>query len=107
MKIDPKELETVLGKLLKVYDPVQVYLYGSQAWGEPESDSDIDIFIVLETSELELDERIRIGVRAISGSGLDVDLLVMTRAEVAARKDHPSTLTHKILAKGIKLFEAA
>ncbi len=107
MKIDPKQLQLVIAKLLEVYHPIRIYLYGSQAWGEPAADSDIDLFIILATSEFELDERIRMGARALSGSGLDIDLMVLTRAEVAARQDHPSTLTHKVLSKGIMLYEAA
>jgi predicted nucleotidyltransferase len=107
MKIDPKILDFVLAKLLSVYNPKQIFLYGSQAWGEPTADSDIDLFVILEASDLEMDERIRIGARALSGSGFDVDLLVMTLAELNDRKDHPSTLAHKVITKGIKLYEAA
>jgi predicted nucleotidyltransferase len=106
-KIDQAVLETILRKILEIYHPAQVFLYGSRAWGEPEADSDIDVFVVLEKSEDDPDERIRRGAKALSGSGLDIDLLVMTKAEVAARKDHPSTLTHRILSMGIKLYEAA
>ena len=54
-----------------------------------------------------MDDRVRIGARAMSGTGLDIDLLVMTKAEVIIQKEHPSTLTHKVLSKGIKIYEAA
>ena len=37
---------------------------------------------------LEMDDRIRLGARTSSGSRFDVDLLVMTKAEVLARREH-------------------
>jgi predicted nucleotidyltransferase len=107
MKIDSKILNFILEKILSVYNPRRVYLYGSQAWGDPTNTSDIDLFVILDSSDLDMDERIRIGARALSGSGLDVDLMVMTEKELNERKDHPSTLVHKVITKGIKLYEAA
>jgi hypothetical protein len=56
---------------------------------------------------MEMDDRIRIGLKALSGSGVDVDILVLTAAEVQARGGHPSTLTYRILHEGKKLYEAA
>ena len=63
------------------------------------------MFVILDNSDLEMDDRIRIGIRALSGCGLDVDILVMTSSEVEVRKNHPSTLTHKILTEGKKLYD--
>jgi uncharacterized protein len=100
-------LSLALPKLLDVYNPQAVYLFGSHAWGDPDEKSDIDVFIILSSSDLRQAERIRIGMRALIGTNIDVDLLVFTQEEVAQRKDDPSTLVHKILVKGKRLYEAA
>ncbi len=107
MTLDPMVLDFIVHKMKIAYQPSAIYLYGSRVWGEASEQSDIDLFIVLKSSQLEMDDRIRIGTRAMSGSGLDIDILVMTEAEIFARKAHPSTLTHKILSQGVKIFEAA
>lgn len=107
MTLEPEVLAFIIEKIKAAYHPSEIYLYGSRAWGQPTNQSDIDLFVVLESSTLEMDDRIRLGARALSGSGLDVDLLVMTKAEVLVRKEHPSTLTHKVLTKGIKVYDAA
>ena len=105
--LDKAAMETLVKVLVDVYKPNAVYLYGSQAWGTNDIDSDIDMFILLKSSNINQAERIRIGTRALMGSGLDVDLLVLTEAEVLNRKNHPSTLVHRIFSKGIKLYDAA
>jgi uncharacterized protein len=100
-------LERLISTLVDVYQPWQLYLYGSRVWGRPRPGSDIDILVLLRRSELGQADRIRLGLRALFGSGLDVDLLVLTEAEIQESKDHPSTLVHKVMTEGKKIYEAA
>ncbi|HOG64662.1 MAG TPA: nucleotidyltransferase domain-containing protein [Spirochaetota bacterium] len=100
-------LQIVISRLVPAYNPRQIYLYGSRVWGDPSEWSDLDILVVVEESVLDMDDRMRIGLSALSGSGLDVDILVLTSAEVQARRTYPSTLTYRILHEGKKLYEAA
>ena len=94
--------------LLKEYMQFEkVYLFGSYAWGTPGKNSDIDLFIVVEKSDLDRAERIRIGLRALIDLNIPVDILVYTKEEVEEKKNHPSTLTYKVLTRGVKLYEAA
>lgn len=101
------EYTGVIQTLIETYHPLKIYLYGSRAWGNPQADSDVDIFILLTSSDIDQADRIRLGARALIGSGIDVDLLVLTEAEIMENKSHPSTLVYKILEKGIKIYEAA
>ncbi len=102
------ELQTeLIRRLVEVYHPKQIFLFGSQAWGVPGKQSDVDLYVVLEQSSESLAGRIYHGIKAVHGLPVAVDLLVFTEAEVADRIDHPATLEHKIWSKGIKLYEAA
>jgi predicted nucleotidyltransferase len=100
-------LDMILQRLLPIYNPKEVYLYGSHAWGEPTEDSDIDLCIVLSDSSESQADRIRRGLYALKGMKSVVDLLVLTEAEIAERKEHPSTLIHQVLAEGLQLYAAA
>jgi predicted nucleotidyltransferase len=100
-------IQEVVTRLIKTYQPVAIYLFGSYAWGEPNKDSDIDFFIIINTSNLNKADRIRIGLTELMDIRLPVDILVFTRDEVEAQKYHPSTLTHKVISRGVKLYEAA
>nr|HPJ44359.1 nucleotidyltransferase domain-containing protein [Spirochaetota bacterium] len=68
---------------------------------------DIDLFIVVKKTDLDRAERIRVGLRALLDMNLSVDILVYTKEEVEEKKNHPSTLTYKVLNRGVKLYEAA
>lgn len=104
--IDQSVLDEIIKHLLHAYNPLAIYLFGSQAWGNPGKSSDIDLFIVVNKSEYNAAERIRIGLRELKGVHANVDLLVFTSSEIAEKKDHPSTLVYKVLNKGVKLYEA-
>lgn len=101
------KLKEIISRLIKIYKPEEIYLFGSYAWGTPGKNSDIDLFIIVEKSDLDRAERIRVGLRALLDLNIPVDILVYTKDEVEEKKNHPSTLTHKILTRGVKLYEAA
>lgn len=106
-KFDEKLIDKIVRLLLNAYNPLAVYLFGSQVWGSPNNSSDIDFFIIVDKSDYEPAERIRIGLRELKGIHANIDIVVFTSSEVDMRKDHPSTLVYKVLNKGIKLYEAA
>ena len=106
-EINKTVINEITKRLVKAYNPLAIYLFGSHAWGTPQENSDIDFFIIVENSNLDSAERIRVGLRVITDLKLPVDILVYTKNEVDDRKTHPSTLAHKVITKGLKLYEAA
>ena len=102
-----KTIKIIVDRLKKVYNPQYIYLYGSRVWGVAHDTSDIDLFIVIEETDLNQAERIRSGLRSLIDLDISIDLLVLTKNEIELRKYHPSSLEHKILTKGVKLYEAA
>lgn len=107
IEINKQLIEEVTRQLVKAYNPVAIYLFGSYVWGNPERSSDIDFFIIVDNSEYDAAERIRIGLRELKHIHADIDLLVYTRAEVAFWDTHPSTLAYKVINRGLKVYEAA
>ena len=47
LNVDEATLAEITALIVRVYDPVKVYLFGSYARGEATRDSDIDIMVVL------------------------------------------------------------
>lgn len=105
--ISQEIIDSIVKRLIRVYEPESIYLYGSYAWGNPTEYSDIDLCVLLEYSDQKQAERIRTGLRELRGTGYPVDILVLTKGEIEEHKNHPSTLIHKVLNKGKKLYEAA
>ncbi len=104
---DKEILEDIKNRLVKIYNPVSIYLFGSYAWGVPDKNSDFDLFIIINDSILSMADRIRLGLYGLSDLKKPLDILVYTQEEVNSRKNHPSTLANKVLKKGIKLYETA
>lgn len=107
MELSVKCIDEIVARLSQAYNPLAIYLFGSQAWGEPDDSSDIDLLIVVEDSELDAAERIRVGLKALKGIKIDIELLVFTRAELEEKSEHPASLACQVLRKGVKLYEAA
>lgn len=102
-----EELEEVKNRLLKVYNPEAIYLFGSFAWGTPGENSDLDIAVILDQSIDKPYKRVQQGLTELWNIKQAIDLLIYTSVEFYDRATHPSTLQHKILKNGIKIYEAA
>ncbi len=101
-----KEIKQAGNALVKKFGASQVILFGSHAYGHPGADSDVDICVILDFSgkrKIEVLREIRRELTNIVSSPLDI--LVYSEGEFNERAILPSTLEHKILTQGIKVYE--
>ena len=100
-------LDNIVIKLVEEFQPGQIYLYGSYAWGLPNSDSDLDILVLIENSNESKIERGQRAYRAIRGlNKIPVDLMVRTYDEFNYFTDVTSTLNYKIASEGKIIYES-
>lgn len=99
------ELQALLKKIVAVYHPQRIYLFGSHARGAATDESDYDLLVELVDSDLAPYVRPVEGYKAIFETGLAVDLLVYTTAEINERKNKATHLIAKILEQGNLLYE--
>ena len=107
MNLDKNLLNQICSKLVNAYHPAAIYLFGSYAWGEPNSESDIDLLIVVNDDTSSEEKKGLKGQYALADLMIAKDLLVTTNREFNQRAEHPSTLYHKIKNEAIKIYEAA
>ena len=101
---DQRTLEEITQQLVKTYNPLEVYLFGSHAWGQPTKDSDLDLFVVIKSSKKNKRQRVIAGYEALSNFDVPNDLIVYTKEEFEKHLKHPSTLSSKIFKHGKKLY---
>ena len=105
--IPPNTIEEVKNRLITVYNPLEIYLFGSYAWGVPSQDSDLDLLIIIEESNEKRHKRGKPGFEALWGLCISKDLMVYTKNEVEKLSTDPESLVHKILKDGKLLYARA
>lgn len=84
--------------------PVQVYLFGSYASGNPGPDSDYDFYIVVDDDKSDWHEQTVRAYKAIrSIRTRPVDILVGTKSDFEKRK-HYSSIEREVAQKGVLIY---
>jgi predicted nucleotidyltransferase len=103
--IDPKLLEEITRRLVAEFQPEQIILFGSHAWGTPDEDSDVDLLVIVAESDLRPIQRDVQAHLSLSGLGVPKDILVKTRAEVERFRQVYASLEAEILERGKVLYD--
>lgn len=106
--INKEVIEEIKNRLVKAYNPISIYLFGSYAWGTPDEESDLDLLIIVDKSELKSFKRPLKGYEALRGLELIAkDLIVQTKEEFERRSSEKTTLEFKIKRDGELLYARA
>lgn len=97
-------IESMVHRLVKRFEPLQIILFGSWARGEAKADSDIDLLIVMpdETDKRQAAIAMR---RHVSDFPVPKDLILTTPEELARRGELIGTILRVALREGRVLYE--
>ena len=101
---DPALLREIAAKLASEFDPEEIVLFGSHAWGEPSEDSDLDVLVIVRDSQERPAQRARRAYRCLRGVKVPLDVLVRTRGEVERHRSVRASLVSRALEDGIVLY---
>jgi predicted nucleotidyltransferase len=102
--IPPGLLEQAVERLKAEFQPEEIYLFGSHAWGTPTEDSDVDLMIIVKESNERPIRRMQRAHHCLGGMGFAKDVLVQTRAEFDRYRHLKAALSHQIFEQGKKLY---
>ena len=105
--ISKKVIEEIKNRLVKTYNPIAIYIFGSYAWGTPTQDSDLDLFIVVDKSDEKSYKRPIAGYKALQGLDISKDLIIQTKKEFELSSNNVTTLGHKIKRDGELIYARA
>jgi len=91
-------------RLTVEFNPEQVWLFGSHAWGVPNEGSDLDLMVVVTESDEAPTRRAQRAHRCLQGLEVAKDVIVKTRAEVERFRNVRSSLLAEILERGRLLY---
>lgn len=98
-----KKLKLVTQRIVDLYNPEKIILFGSYAWGKPTKDSDFDLLIVKKGKKKFLAEQQKI--RKIIDGDIAADILVATPKEVQERLDLGDFFFRDIVKKGEYFYD--
>lgn len=105
--ISKKTIQEVVNKLVEAYQPLEIYLFGSYAWGQPDEESDLDLLIVVEKSEKKKYKRALAGYHALLDIDVSNEIIVYTEEEFEKNKNNKTSFAYKIMNNGEKLYAKA
>jgi predicted nucleotidyltransferase len=103
--ISPDLLQDMTQQLVAEFQPEQIVLFGSQAWGRPTADSDVDLLVIVADSTEKPVQRAQRAYRRLRDMPVPLDVLVKTRAEVERYRHVYASLECEILERGRVLYD--
>ena len=99
-----KTIRSLANHIAKKFNPEEIILFGSHAYGKPTEWSDVDLLVVMETPNGEM-EAILKGADSLPDVPFGVDLLVRSREVLEKRKKFGDCFLREITKKGKVLYE--
>lgn len=93
-------------RLVEVYHPERIYLFGSAARGDADSDSDYDFMVVMPDDTPPEVLREPIGYQALGGLNVSTDVVVWTKWEFDRRLHLKASFPSTIVREGKLLYGA-
>jgi predicted nucleotidyltransferase len=94
----------IVRRLVDEFDPEEIILFGSRAWGQPRPDSDFDLLVIVSDATEPPARRATRGYRCLRGISVPTDLIVSTRSEFDRYRRVPASLEAEILERGKVLY---
>jgi predicted nucleotidyltransferase len=104
-RISAPLLQEITHRLVNEFQPEEIILFGSQAWGKPGEDSDLDLLVIISDSDLSPARRAMSAYQCLQGLNVPKDILVRTRAEVERFRHVQASLEHQIFERGTVLYD--
>jgi uncharacterized protein len=105
LQLDARLSEAVR-RLVDLFQPERVYLFGSQARGDATHDSDYDVMVVVPFADEPRYRRAQRAYAVLFAVDLPVDVLVLTHEEFERQASVVASLPATVLREGRLLYAA-
>jgi len=105
-RISMQTIRSMVKEIARRYNPEQIILFGSYAYGNPTPFSDVDLLVVMDTPNGELQTGLEIA-NSLPPRKFRVDVLARSRNTIEKRKKLGDWFLIDITEKGKVLYERA
>lgn len=104
-RIPMRAIRAVAKHIAEKFDPEQIILFGSHAYGKPTAWSDVDLLVVMDTpKEGEFEKSLEIR-KSLPSLNFGLDVVVRSRKAIERRKKLGDWFLREITKKGKVLYE--
>jgi predicted nucleotidyltransferase len=103
-RIPMKTIRAIVKHIAEKFDPEQIILFGSHAYGKPTAWSDVDLLVVMDTPKGEMEAILEVG-RSLPRTVFKVDIIVRSRETLERRRKLGDWFLREIIEKGKVLYE--
>lgn len=96
-------IRALANQIAEKFDPEEIILFGSHAYGKPHAWSDVDLLIVMETPKGEFKTIMEIS-DSLPPLPFSVDIIARSRAVINRRKNSGDFFLREITKKGKVLY---
>lgn len=107
MILQKEMLDEIKNILIKTFNPVEIYIFGSYAWGHPGEDSDLDLLIVTDVLTQKPWEAQSLGHKALFDVDIPKDIIVLSKSDFDDRSKQNVSIFHKIKEAGVRIYARA
>ncbi len=99
-----KTIRAIAKHIAEKFDPEQIVLFGSHAYGKPTAWSDVDLLVVMDTPMGEFETSLAV-MKSLPKISFHVDVVVRSREVIERRKKLHDWFLIDITEKGKVLYE--
>ncbi|MEZ4658722.1 MAG: nucleotidyltransferase domain-containing protein [Caldilineaceae bacterium] len=104
MTVTKEILDKIVERIVSTLSPEKIILFGSYAYGDPNSDSDVDLLIIQQTDKRPAQRSVAVS-KLIRPRPFPVDILVKTPQEIQQALQNGNYFIREILERGKILYE--
>ena len=105
--ISQEKIQEAVNRLVKAYEPLQIYLHGTYAWGNPDEDDDLNLLVIVEASEKKISQRGDKAFDVLFGLNIPTNISVFTKQEFDSFAQDTTSLVHEVKTRGKVVYARA
>ena len=102
-RIPMRTIRALARLIAEKFDPEEIILFGSHAYGKPDASSDVDLLVVMETPKGEVKTIMEIS-DSLPPLPFSVDIIARSRSVINRRKNSGDFFLREITKKGKVLY---
>lgn len=102
-KSRPREIRTMVSRIVRQFNPERVILFGSHARGDAGPESDVDLLVVMPVDGSRREKAVQIGV-ALHDIRVAKDIIVTTPEDFEWRKEIVGTIERPAAREGRVMY---